>query len=316
MLVLLRKIFIRFFGSKKPKFFNPISPDYTSQDASDIIYNTLLSNKPCMISRMGNTEFSVVHFYREDLKGVLNKYMKYVIGEIDSLEWPERITYKIRHNAGFFPTEPWALEQFSELMIRDIQNIDVLASIIDLENKFPKELTGVKRIGFEDLNAYNHKIPWTMALEGKKVLVVHPFQKSIESQYKKRELLFENKMILPKFDLITYKPVQSITGNFKDLPYESWFKALEKMQQDIAAIDFDIALLGCGAYGLPLASFIKNTGKKAVHIGGAIQIHFAIKGRRWENEYNLTHLFNEHWVRPMKEEVPENYKDVENGCYW
>ena len=54
------------------------------------------------------------------------------------------------------------------------------------------------------------------------------------------------------------------------------------MQKEIDKIDFDIAILGCGAYGYPLASYIKSIGKKAIHIGGATQLIFGIKGKRWE----------------------------------
>ena len=41
--------------------------------------------------------------------------------------------------------------------------------------------------------------------------------------------------------------------------------------------NFDIALIGCGAYGFPLAAFVKGIGKKAVHIGGPLQLFFGIK---------------------------------------
>ena len=52
------------------------------------------------------------------------------------------------------------------------------------------------------------------------------------------------------------------------------------MEERIGKIDFDVALLGCGAYGLPFAASIKRMGKKAVHLGVATQILFGIKGKR------------------------------------
>jgi len=27
-------------------------------------------------------------------------------------------------------------------------------------------------------------------------------------------------------------------------------------------------------------------------------------------------MFNEHWVRPLPEETPQNHIKVEDGCYW
>jgi threonine dehydrogenase-like Zn-dependent dehydrogenase len=39
------------------------------------------------------------------------------------------------------------------------------------------------------------------------------------------------------------------------------------MIDEIGKIDFDVAILGCGAYGLPLAAAIKGMGKQAIHLG-------------------------------------------------
>jgi hypothetical protein len=91
------------------------------------------------------------------------------------------------------------------------------------------------------------------------------------------------------------------------------------MENDIGQIDFDIALIGCGAYGMPLGAFIKDEmHKQAMHIGGSLQILFGIKGKRWEGEnYNYDKLlYNDAWVRPTDDLKPANYKNVEEGCYW
>ena len=72
-------------------------------------------------------------------------------------------------------------------------------------------------------------------------------------------------------------------------------------------IDYDIALIGCGAYGFPLAAYAKKTGHQAVHIGGSLQLLFGIKGKRWEKSGCYTiHcnyedlLKNPAWVRPSE----------------
>lgn len=153
-------------------------------------------------------------------------------------------------------------------------------------------------------------------LEGKKVLVIHPFIESIQSQYKNRKKIFDDYQVLSDFELILYKPVQSIAGNYKELPYDDWFDALENMKNEISKIDFDIAIIGCGAYGMPLAYYVKKMGKKAVHLGGATQLLFGIIGKRWEEEYNLGDLTNKYWVRPKLSEKPKNFDRIENGCYW
>lgn len=95
----------------------------------------------------------------------------------------------------------------------------------------------------------------------------------------------------------------------------TWFDALEYMHNEMKKIDFDIVLLGCGAYGLPLASYAKNLGKQALHVGGALQLLFAIKGRRWEVEFQRR-FKEDFWVNPSVEERPKEYTLVEDGCYW
>lgn len=133
------------------------------------------------------------------------------------------------------------------------------------------------------------------------------------TQYQNREKPFENKKILPDFELITHMSVQSLGGhpNFK-----SWFEALESMVNEISKIDFDIAIIGAGAYGLPLAAMIKGMGKKAIHLGGATQMLFGVYGKRWESKKEFQELINPHWVKPSKNETPSSAKNVENACYW
>ncbi len=167
----------------------------------------------------------------------------------------------------------------------------------------------------KDLEPYYHNEPWSIALKGKKVLVVYPFEDSIKNQYAIHNKLFANKDILPDFELITFKPVQSIAGNKPD-KFETWFEALEFMKDKISDIDFDIAIIGAGAYGLPLAAHVKRIGKKAIQLGGATQILFGIKGIRWESIPLISVLFNEHWINPLPAERPDGYKKIENGCYW
>ena len=58
-------------------------------------------------------------------------------------------------------------------------------------------------------------------------------------------------------------------------------------------------------------------GKKAVHIGGALQLLFGIRGNRWETEQDIYMQFmNKHWVRPLESERPKAAHNVENACYW
>ena len=188
----------------------------------------------------------------------------------------------------------------------------------------------IERVQLEMLYPFFVDRPWTRILKGKKVLVIHPFEETIKVQYAKRELLFSNTEILPEFELITMKAVQTIAGNKSE--FKDWFEALSFMENRINKIDFDIAFVGCGAYGLPLAAHIKRLGKQAIHLAGGTQLLFGIIGNRWSVDYknkgtwhylpgidiniDYTPLFNENWIYPLSVDTPQNAKAVEGACYW
>jgi hypothetical protein len=88
------------------------------------------------------------------------------------------------------------------------------------------------------------------------------------------------------------------------------------MKYEIDKLDFDIAIIGCGAYGFPLAAYVKQIGKKAIHLGGAVQYLFGIKSKAFDNNNKLNYLSNEYWVYPNANEVIKNSNLVEGGRYW
>ena len=144
--------------------------------------------------------------------------------------------------------------------------------------------------------------------------MIHPFKETIEKQYKNREKLFANPDILPEFELITMKAIQTIAHEI-DPRFCDWEEALNYMYESAMNLDFDVALIGCGAYGMPLAAKLKASGKTAIHLGGALQLLFGIKGKRWD-DMPQGKLYNEYWVRPLENERPRDAKSVEDACYW
>ncbi len=216
------------------------------------------------------------------------------------------------NNAGFFPINDVSLKKFAKLMLADSNEIDVLASWRIEELFFYNKLKKVNKIGLLDLLPAYHGKFWTDCLIDKKVLVVHPFAETIISQYRfHRAKLFEDRSILPKFaSLETVKAVQTIAGNKSE--HKTWFDALDYMKHEIDKHDYDVCLIGCGAYGFPLAAHCKRQGKQAIHFGGSLQILFGIKGKRW----NHLNMYNEYWVSPSDKEKPKGLEKVEGGCYW
>ena len=220
----------------------------------------------------------------------------------------------MKQGAGFYPTDDLSLDRMVELYTEDLKQMDFIWSmwLSRFENLLYEQFAPESAFALYDDTAfpYNIRNPWTKILEGKKVLVIHPFEQSIQQNYKNREKLHRNKYLLPEFQLRTMKSVQSIADEMPE--YNTWFEALEAMEKQIGSIDFDIALIGAGAYGLPLGAYCKRIGKKAVHIGGMLQLFFGIKGKAW----NKLGVYNDNWISPKTEEHPKGYQSVEAGRYW
>ena len=95
------------------------------------------------------------------------------------------------------------------------------------------------------------------------------------------------------------------------------------MESEIDKRNYDVCILGCGAYGFPLAAHCKQMGKQALQLGGITQLLFGIKGQRWETgdkylnqfPYSKTY-YNQYWIRPSESERPKNADKVEQACYW
>jgi hypothetical protein len=272
------------------------------QSGADLVRERLSSGRPCMVARFGAVE----------IKGLLFPRMPVVVQHLMRAQVFRTMTV----NAGFFPASDAMLARFSEQMFKDMRELDVLGSWRVEERVLQSHLAGVDRVELNCLEPYHAAQPWSVVLAGRKVLVVHPFDRTIEHQYHHhREHLFANPDVLPLFrSLQTVKAVQTIAGN--PSPHADWFEALDAMKQAIDALDYEVAILGCGAYGFPLAAHIKRQGRQAVHLGGATQILFGIRGRRWDRYPVINRLVNEHWVRPSPDDVPVGVDRVEGGCYW
>jgi len=290
--------------------------DVAGQAASDLIRDRVAGDAPALIGRVGLVELEcLLNYLSIKAQAPLpRKLLDFVRGRAGPFWWDPATTTKMRTNGGFFPTDARSLERFCEQMLADLPLIDVLGSWLRGEELLRPYLGDVVRVRLADLEPYYHASPWTEALTGKSVLVVHPFAESIESQYARRAQLFADARLLPAFELKTVKAVQSIAG--APTGYRTWFDALDAMADEIAGVEFDVAIVGCGAYGLPLAAHVKRLGRKAVHLGGAVQILFGIRGRRWDQHEFVSTLVNQFWVRPRPAEHPPEYASVEGGCYW
>lgn len=288
----------------KPKRYagKLVTPDY---EGNEKIKELILSGKPFLVGRPGATEIYLIH-HGQMLTDGLRKPAK---------DEDFQMAYI---NSGIFPRSVDFIKKYAPFAASTLSECDLLnVSYPVMEDYIYKKYMGkdTELTYIRALDYWRFAEPWTMALKGKKVLVISPFADTIKKQYEKRELLYENPEFLPEFTLYTVKAVQ--TGGYeKDDRFADWFEALEYMYNEAMKYDFDVAILSCGAYSLPLGAKFKQAGRSAIHMGGVCQMLFGIKGRRFEDEPGADKFFNEHWTYPSADETPKSAASVEHSAYW
>ena len=269
-------------------------------ESGRFVSSWIAERRPCLVARLGSVESRLIgeSFYRNS-------------------KWSRKTFKEAHRNAGIFPVNSASLAEVASCLQASLAQVDLLAQWqspyqvrLILDHLGDSSL----RCDLSSLEPWWMDVPWSSALVGKKVLVVHPFAATICSQYQRRNYLFEDRSILPEFDLITLRPPQTLGHGTEG--FGSWIEALDHLIAQVGAIEFDVALIGCGAYGLPLGAAIKAMGKPCIHLGGALQLLFGIRGRRWEAMPQYASLMNDSWVRPSPDETPGAASKVDGGCYW
>ncbi len=294
--VLLWKLFRRKKGVERFLGQKEITQAYGEATLRDAI----LSEEPFAAIRFGAVELSCINNFEKIQLGLKKTYKPLV-------------RFSMKNNAGFFPTDDEHLSHFSTQWIKDIQKADIIGiSGVHMEDYFYKKYSPRAKViqyqTFEPLRGH-----WTSALRGKRVLVISPFAKEIKEQYAHRTSIIKDENLLPEFHLQTIESVQTL-GDQTDSRFESWFEALDFMKVEILKHEFDIALVGAGAYGAALCLFIRQLNKHAIQTGGATQLLFGIMGKRWEKRPYVTRYVTSSWTRPLKK--PQGSDKVEKGCYW
>ncbi|MCF7910673.1 hypothetical protein K9L16_03310 [Candidatus Pacearchaeota archaeon] len=279
----LKTLYLRYIGiwngEKRLKLLNIRKSD-------KILSKKIKKNKPFMLARYGSSEFRAI---------------------MNDEDFPLVCFY-----SGFFPQDIELLKKFRDVYLKSTQFIDMMV-VWNYRNHFFKEIKLIKKFSNIVYIGEGPSLPakgWQKSLKNKKILVIHPFKSTIEKQIKKRKQLG----ILPKLkSLEVIRAVQTIAGN-ADPRFKDWFEALEWMKKEIDKKDFDIAIIGCGAYGLPLAAHVKSKGKQALHLAGGTQLLFGIKGKRWDENPEI--IYTKDWIYPLPEDTPKDFKKIEGGCYW
>ena len=150
-------------------------------------------------------------------------------------------------------------------------------------------------------------------MNNKKVLVISSFDGLIRQQVESGNTskIYDNFPTIVNLHTIKFPYCFHNNG-----PHENYNETLDAIFEEIKKIEFDIAILGCGAYGHMLCHKIDTElNKDAIYVGGSIQTLFGIISSREKTHGKIK--YNEYWITDIPVEYrPNNYKLIENGCYW
>lgn len=301
-------------------YLDVVSEEGRFSKDQEYLKSILCSDKPLFIGRLGAVELVAYLNYLqinnrlpiEEKFNLLDYYRDKVLPNW----WSVGSHRSMCNNAGFFPANISELNRWGKLMDEDIKKVDVLLRWLKNE-KFVLDMN--KEMNFLAYRNCEYpflfKNPYIECFNGKKILVVSPFSESIKYQYNNIDKIWNDEKMRPKYQLLTVQSYNVLGGNVGNRCIGDWFDALEKMKESISLLDFDIALIGCGAYAFHLAAYVKTIGKKAITTCGSTQLLYGIYGNRWEKFLIDYKLMNDYWVRPF-DSKPIGYEKVENAAYW
>lgn len=235
-------------------------------------------------------------------------------------------------NAGIFPATDEALDDWASHMLTEV--LPALDGVAEWNTCNPLQEGEIlnafspksKRFPARSLEPYYEEDKasrWTYRIPSRvKVAVVSPFAESISAQWSKQEHIWpttpvwngETTLVAIKAH---YSPYLSPDCTWpKEVIEGGWRAALRFLTEAVVASGAKVALIGIGALSLPLAAALKKRGIAAVHTGGATQIMFGVKGKRWTTHSIISTFFNTAWTSPQESEIPSNSLAVEGGCYW
>jgi hypothetical protein len=278
-------------------------PDYyrsrlSPEEANLLLYNRLRRGEPILAGKLGSVESRLLGEHR--FRG----------------RFSSRCRLQAHQNAGLFPSDPASLAAAAKELWSALHSLELLGCWpVEYQARLLMQLPQLpQRCEMPDLEPFFYPLPWTQALAGLRVLVLHPFQRSLQQQWARRQELFPDRPVLPVFEPLFVATPMTVAG--AEHGYGSWMQALEQLWAQVEPLDYDVALLGCGAYSLPIAARIRRQGRSAIHLGGSLQLLFGVFGRRWERFDTQRSLLNPAWIRPLPEDRPASYQAVEEGCYW
>ncbi len=285
------------------------------------IKQSIIKNEGFAVGKLGFSEQFLLGYLPFKNKNPTNIQIK---------AYESLLRYHCEIQFGVFPTNSEFLIEFANFYTRHIHSIDILGifqadqeKMIIQENKLNNRFIPYLYTEPDRSLPSNEKNCYLKHFEDKKILFVSPFADLLKKRATKE--IFEN--VWSKIEKKWFYPC---SFNSLEIPY-SYFNSskthkrylnsinlFDSIISRISTIDFDVAFIGAGALGLPIASFIKSKGRVAISLGGHLQVLFGIRGNRWNRDINWSSKYmNEFWVDMPEKYYPENKSILtDDSAYW
>lgn len=274
-----------------------------------------------------------MNFFNELIKKCIQDSKPLSFGKVGAVEEFHLVKYLLEGkvyfnrelgiNAGVFPLNESTVQKWLDEFQNAIQDLDC---ILSWESNAGMKDYLIRRLckhalisySFSDFEPFEFgEKGWHYSLGDKRILVVSPLASSIENQFSNYSNIWPGAK-LGGLTIIPSPHSPYISGESK---FNNYFDALQAMKSSILmqGNNFEFAVVGAGAYSLPLLQFIKGLEKPCIHLGGATQLLFGIRGSRWDNnpKFKQSSWYNnQYWISPLAKDTPRSANLVEGGCYW
>jgi len=271
------------------------------------------------IGRNGTIEIEVLFFWLINRRGGGQR------------SYPGRLSEQIQRNAGIFPGTPESIDEWCEAYMEALMTMTGgaagwFAPTFNAEKAILDTYApNAFRTPLRSLEPYYMPagLRWTEKLVGKRVAVVSSFANTMQAQIHRADKIWTGAQedLLPRdvtwnFIRTGYSPIVSQGNASWPEGCNTWQEAVNHVVTSVILSQSEIALIGCGGLGMIIAGRLKEAGISTIVLGGAIQVLFGIKGRRWATHDVISRFWNDSWVWPSPTEIPGGAGSIEGGCYW
>ena len=268
--------------------------------------------------RLGYTESTLLFYYYMRFNIKIQPTEKLIKCELSFLKWLFTTSgyYDTSFDISFEPIQYIYSENYKKLMNDFFQmskNSNLAYLLIHKDLIYYLNFIDHLPDFYKNFNVINYNFNNTLNqlksfIKDKNVLIINPMSILMKKQY-------DNGNIHKINDFLSVKSIQCYSNEytFYNKPdsknNSNSFDYVDSILTEIKTIEFDCAIISCGAISSLIANRIN---KNYFIIGSDLLTFFGIKHERIKN----SNLYNEYWIDVTEEFKPNDYKSIENGCYW